>query len=92
MMCCVANRIVGSPLAHMIRERDAIVTTVHSEVGPEKLRELVGIADVVIPCAGQPGTLKAEWIKPGAVVVNVGATFDEEDDRLVSDVEGKIEE
>ena len=32
-------------------------------------------ADIVIPCTGSPGLLQPQWIKPGAVVVNVGTTF-----------------
>jgi S-adenosylmethionine:tRNA ribosyltransferase-isomerase len=84
------SRIIGSPLAHMLRERGAVVTVAHSEVAPEKLQALVQDADIVMACAGSPGLLKAEWIKDGAQVINVGTTFVKEKDTLVSDFEGDL--
>jgi methylenetetrahydrofolate dehydrogenase (NADP+)/methenyltetrahydrofolate cyclohydrolase len=84
------SRIVGSPVAHMLREKGAVVTVAHSEAAPEMLESLVRSADIVVSCAGSPGLLKAEWVKAGAEVVNVGTTFSEEDDSLVSDFEGDI--
>ncbi len=83
--------IVGSPIAHMIREKGGAVTVAHSQVSEETLKELVGAADIVIPCAGSPGLVKAEWIQ-GAEVINVGTTFDEDLDCLMSDVDGDIAE
>mmetsp|Transcript_37052 Transcript_37052/g.42646 ORF Transcript_37052/g.42646 Transcript_37052/m.42646 type:complete len:718 (+) Transcript_37052:215-2368(+) len=81
------SRIVGSPLAHMLRDRDAIVTQVHSKTSPEKLQQLVGMADVVVTCVGEPGVLDPEWLtnSDGVVVVNVGTTFSEQHDGLLSD-------
>ena len=81
--------IVGSPVAHMVREKGGAVTVVHSEVAEETLKELVGEAEVIISCAGLPGLIKAEWVK-GADVINVGTTFKEEVDSLVSDVDGDL--
>mmetsp|Transcript_33204 Transcript_33204/g.33688 ORF Transcript_33204/g.33688 Transcript_33204/m.33688 type:complete len:426 (+) Transcript_33204:116-1393(+) len=81
------SRIVGSPVAHMLRDRDAIVTQVHSKTSPEKLQQLVGMADVVVTCVGEPGVLDPEWLtnSDGVVVVNVGTTFSEQHDGLLSD-------
>jgi methylenetetrahydrofolate dehydrogenase (NADP+)/methenyltetrahydrofolate cyclohydrolase len=84
------SRIIGSPLAHMLRERGAVVTVAHSEVAPEKLKNLVQVADIVMACAGSPGLLKAEWVKEGAQVINVGTTFVKEKEALVSDFEGDL--
>ncbi len=81
--------IVGSPIAHMVREKGAAVTVAHSQVSEDTLKKLVGDADVIISCAGLPGLIKAKWIN-GAVVINVGTTFSEEVDSLVSDVDGDI--
>ena len=81
--------IVGSPVAHMLREKGAAITVVHSQITSSKLRELVGEAEVIVSCAGSPGLIKAEWIK-GADVINVGTTFDEGKDTLVGDVDGDI--
>mgnify|MGYP000063892562 CR=1 FL=1 len=69
------SHIVGSPLAHMLRKRGAVVTVSHLEVSPKKLESLVQDTDIVVSCAGAPGLLKADWVKEGAQVVNVGTTF-----------------
>lgn len=84
------SRIVGSPVAHMLRQKGAIVTVAHSEVAPEMLESLVRSADTVVSCAGSPGLLKAEWLKPGAEVINVGTTFVNEKKGLVSDFDGDL--
>eukprot|EP00977_Amphora_coffeiformis_P004199 scaffold875_cov185-Amphora_coffeaeformis.AAC.14 len=84
------SRIVGSPLARMLRDRGAVVFTAHSEVDPALLEELVGSADVICSCAGLPGLVQASWVRQGAVVVNIGATFVESNDSLVSDFEGDL--
>mmetsp|Transcript_33203 Transcript_33203/g.33687 ORF Transcript_33203/g.33687 Transcript_33203/m.33687 type:complete len:432 (+) Transcript_33203:116-1411(+) len=87
------SRIVGSPVAHMLRDRDAIVTQVHSKTSPQQLQHFVGMADVVVTCVGEPGVLDPAWLKSknsdgdgeGVVVVNVGTTFSEQHDGLLSD-------
>lgn len=84
------SRIVGSPLAHMLRARDAAVTVVHSQVSREDLESFVGSADIVVSCVGEPGVMEASWLKEGAEVINVGTTFSEEQDRLLSDFEGDV--
>jgi len=55
------SRIVGSPLAHMLRCRDAVVTQVHSKTSPRLLQKLVGMADLVVTCVGEPGVLDSKW-------------------------------
>lgn len=89
--------IVGSPIAHMMREKGGAVTVAHSKISDETLMKLVGDAEVVVCCAGVPGLVKAEWITEthegsgsGTVVINVGTTFDPVIDSLVSDVVGDI--
>mmetsp|Transcript_3249 Transcript_3249/g.4678 ORF Transcript_3249/g.4678 Transcript_3249/m.4678 type:complete len:755 (-) Transcript_3249:1665-3929(-) len=84
------SRIVGTPLAYMVNRAGAIVTVAHSETSPNKLKELVGSADLVLACAGSPGLLQADWVKAGATVINVGTTFVEEKDTLCSDFEGDL--
>lgn len=81
--------IVGSPMAQMIRSKGGAVTVAHSQLSTSTLKTLVGEADIIISCAGSPGLVKAEWIK-GSDVINVGNTFIEELDSLVSDVDGEI--
>jgi methylenetetrahydrofolate dehydrogenase (NADP+)/methenyltetrahydrofolate cyclohydrolase len=79
------SRIVGSPLAHMLRDCDAVVTTVHSKTSKDDLQKLVGYADIVVTCVGEPGVLDSSWLKQDSVVINVGTTFSEEHDGLLSD-------
>ena len=81
--------IVGSPIAQMLRERNAIVTIAHSDVCVDVLERLVRDSDVVITCAGCPGLVKAEWVS-GKVVINVGTTFSAASDSLHSDIEGDM--
>jgi len=84
------SRIVGSPLAHMLRNEGAIVTVAHSEVPVQSLEGLVRKADIVFSCAGSPGLLKTEWLKQGADVINIGTTFSEETESLCSDFDGDL--
>lgn len=83
--------IVGSPMAHMLREAGAMVSVAHTGVDKETFQNLVGKADVVVTCAGNPGAVQASWLKDGAEVINIGTTFDAASDSLLSDVEGDIE-
>ncbi|CAB9531413.1 protein FolD (Partial), partial [Seminavis robusta] len=82
--------IVGSPMAHLLREQGAVVTVAHSETTPSLMEKLVGEVDIIVTAAGEPGLIPAEWIPGSATVVNIGATFDEETDSLVSDVAGDL--
>lgn len=82
--------ITGSPMAHMLREAGAAVTVVHTDVDTNTFKSLVGSADVLVTCAGSPGAVQASWLKEGVEVINIGTTFSEEADSLLSDVEGDI--
>lgn len=82
--------IVGSPMAHMLREAGAMVSVAHTDVDKKTFQGLVGQADVVVTCAGDPGAIQAAWLKDGAEVINIGTTFCEKSDGLLSDVEGDI--
>ena len=83
--------IVGNPMAHMLREAGACVTVAHTEVNEETLQGLAGQADVVVTCAGAPGCVDASWLKDGVEVINIGTTFCEKSDSLVSDVKGDLD-
>lgn len=75
---------VGRPLGLELLIAGATVTSCHKFT--RDLAGHVGRADMVIAAAGQPGLIKGEWIKPGAVVIDVGINR-LEDGRLVGDVE-----
>lgn len=62
--------IVGKPMALLLLHADATVTLCHS-----RTRDLSGVtreADVLVAAIGKPGMIRAEHVKPGAVVVDVG--------------------
>ncbi|KAI0015994.1 formate-tetrahydrofolate ligase [Xylariomycetidae sp. FL0641] len=65
--------IVGSPVSYLLRNADATVTTCHSK--SQDIEEKVKKADVVIAAIGQPGFVKGEWLKPGAIVIDVGTNY-----------------
>jgi methylenetetrahydrofolate dehydrogenase (NADP+) / methenyltetrahydrofolate cyclohydrolase len=76
--------LVGKPMALLLLERHATVTMCHSRT--RDLGEEIGRADVVVAAAGQAGLVRGAWIKPGAVVIDVG-TNRGPDKKLVGDVE-----
>jgi methylenetetrahydrofolate dehydrogenase (NADP+) / methenyltetrahydrofolate cyclohydrolase len=77
------STLVGKPLALLMLERDATVTLCHSRT--RDLASEIGRADVVVAAVGRPELVRGEWIKPGAVVLDVGVN--RVGDRLVGDVE-----
>jgi len=66
------GNVVGKPLAFMLLQKDATVTICHSKT--KNLAEHTKRADIVIAAAGSPGLLKADMVKEGAYVVDVGTT------------------
>ena len=78
------SNIVGKPVALMCLARHATVTLCHSRT--HDLSAKVQAADVVIAAVGRPEMIKGEWIKEGAVVIDVGVNRVGEK-KLVGDVE-----
>jgi methylenetetrahydrofolate dehydrogenase (NADP+)/methenyltetrahydrofolate cyclohydrolase len=78
------SNIVGKPVAFMCLQQHATVTICHSRT--RDLAARVGMADVLIAAVGQPEMIKGEWIKEGAVVIDVGVNRVGEK-KLVGDVE-----
>ena len=64
------SSLVGKPLAMMLLAADATVTMAHSRT--EKLDDVCRQADILVAAIGSPKFVKKEWIKRGAVVVDVG--------------------
>ena len=64
------SEIVGKPMALMLLEQHATVTIAHSRTGD--LPGLCRQADLLVAAVGRPGMVEGSWIKPGAVVVDVG--------------------
>lgn len=82
--------IVGSPVSYLLKNADATVTVLHSKSA--NIEEEVKAADIVVAAIGKPGFVKGSWIKPGAVIIDVGTNYIDDatkksGKRLVGDVE-----
>lgn len=82
--------IVGSPVSYLLKNADATVTVCHSKT--QNMPEILKQADVVIAAIGKQHFVKGEWLKPGAVVVDVGTNYIPDESkksgkRLVGDVD-----
>jgi methylenetetrahydrofolate dehydrogenase (NADP+)/methenyltetrahydrofolate cyclohydrolase len=78
------SNLVGKPLAALLTAVDATVTLCHSKT--RDLADRITRADLVVAAVGRPATIKGAWIKPGAVVIDVG-TNRLPGGKLVGDVE-----
>ena len=81
------SNIVGKPMAALLLQANCSVTVVHSR--SHNIRELCRQADIVIAAVGRPQMVDANWLKPGAVVIDVGINRIEQNgkSRLVGDVD-----
>jgi methylenetetrahydrofolate dehydrogenase (NADP+) / methenyltetrahydrofolate cyclohydrolase len=64
------SNIVGKPIAQLLLREDCTVTVAHSRT--TDLPSVVRRADIVVAAVGRPEMVKADWIKPGAIVIDVG--------------------
>jgi len=64
------SNIVGKPMAQLLLAESCTVTIAHSRT--KDLRDVVRRADIVVAAVGRPEMVKADWIKPGATVIDVG--------------------
>ena len=81
------SNIVGKPVAMLLLERECTVSVTH--IYTENLADIARKADIIVAAAGAPGLVKGSWVKPGAVVIDVGITRIRGDDgkeKLVGDV------
>lgn len=81
------SNIVGKPMAALLLQADCTVTLLHSR--SHDAAALCRQADIVVAAVGRPRLIDASWLKPGAVVIDVGINRVEEDGRarLVGDVD-----
>lgn len=78
------SNIVGKPVSKLLLDRNATVVMAHSRT--HNLKELTRQADIVVVAIGRPLYLTADYLKPGAVVIDVGINR-LADGRLVGDVD-----
>ncbi len=84
------SNIVGKPVAALLMKENVTVTIAHSKT--QNLPELVKNSDIVVSAIGKPKFVKGEWIKEGAVVIDVGINSVDDPSspkgyKLVGDVE-----
>lgn len=84
--CVVLGRsnIVGKPMALLLLRENATVTIAHSRT--ENLKEVTGRADILIVAVGKPKMITRDYVKEGAVVIDVGINRDE-NNKLCGDVD-----
>jgi len=64
------SKIVGTPVAELLKWHDATVTVCHSKT--KNLSDEVRQADILVVGIGKAELVKKDWVKPGAVVVDCG--------------------
>jgi methylenetetrahydrofolate dehydrogenase (NADP+)/methenyltetrahydrofolate cyclohydrolase len=79
------SAVVGRPLQLLLGERRVTTLVCNTGTSADDLQKFVSESDIVVACAGQPGLVKGNWIKPGTVVIDVGTT--EVGGKLVGDIE-----
>lgn len=82
-----ASNIVGKPMAQLLLTENCTVTIAHAET--RDLEAEVRQAEILVVAAGSPGLIRGEWIKEGAIVIDVGINRIERGNRsiLVGDVD-----
>jgi methylenetetrahydrofolate dehydrogenase (NADP+)/methenyltetrahydrofolate cyclohydrolase len=70
------SSIVGLPLFHLLNRRNATVTLCHSLT--QDISTHTWDADIVVSAVGKAGLLKANMVRPGAIIVDVGINEDKE--------------
>ena len=84
--CVVLGRsnIVGKPMSLLLLRENATVTIAHSRT--KELKEVTSRADILIVAIGKPKMITRDYVKPGAVVIDVGINRDA-DNKLCGDVD-----
>ena len=78
------SNIVGKPMAQLLVGQSCTVTVAHSKT--RNLPEICRRADILVAAVGRPEMVRGDWVKPGAVVIDVGINR-APDGRLVGDVD-----
>ena len=84
------SNIVGKPMAQLLLKESCTVTVAHSKT--KNLEDVCRNADIIVAAVGRPEMIKGDWIKKGAIVIDVGINRIEIDQggqiksRLVGDV------
>lgn len=77
------SEIVGLPIAKLLLDKNATVTIVHSKT--ENVKEITSKADILIVAIGKPKYVTGDFLKEGAVVIDVGVNRDPKSNKLCGD-------
>ena len=85
------SNIVGKPMANLLLQANATVTICHSKT--KNLNAVVKNADIVVAAVGRPEMIKGDWIKNGAIVIDVGINRVnvEQDGKITSKLTGDVD-
>lgn len=78
------SNIVGKPMMHVLLQENCTVTIAHSY--SKNLEELCKNADILVAALGKEKFIKADWLKPGSIVIDVGINYTK-DKNITGDVE-----
>ena len=76
--------LFGKPMAQLLLAENCTVTTAHSRT--QNLEEVCAQADILVAAVGRPKMVKGSWVKPGAIVIDVGINR-QDDGKLCGDVD-----
>jgi methylenetetrahydrofolate dehydrogenase (NADP+)/methenyltetrahydrofolate cyclohydrolase len=79
------SNIVGKPVSILLLEKHATVTICHSRT--KDINEVCHRADILVAALGREKFVKADWVKEGAVIIDVGMNRDSETNKLCGDVD-----
>lgn len=80
------SRLVGRPMAQLLLNEDCTVTQAHSHT--QNLQDICSRADILVSATGAVGLIKRDFVKKGAIVIDVGITKNE-DGHIVGDVDAE---
>lgn len=92
VVVCGRSDIVGGPMAKLLEKRGGTVTIIHSKTTEEQKKFYCSNADIIVSAVGKVNFLRGEYVKPGAVIIDVGTNYVEDNTkksghRLVGDVD-----
>lgn len=80
------SMVIGKPVAMMLLKENATITICHTRTEKTDLETICQSADIIIAAAGRAGTLTADMVSPGQVIIDVGINFNEEG-KMLGDVD-----
>ena len=82
-----ASFLVGQPLANILKNENATVTLCHNQT--QNLDKICQNADILVVAIGQPRFINRNFVKEGAILIDVGINYDKRKNRIYGDVDHK---